>query len=259
MAPRRLVNAATGSSKNITPNRLSSEVEPVGSGSACASQTSNATLVTPSRSARRRAASIIGPEMSMPVGTPPGARRAAAIVVAPVPHPTSSTVASGAGTGGVEERRRERGEHLVVAGLRRVTQIAPSSEFQYSALAGVGRARSRAGPVAVGLGGRHHEAGLRSPSGGPQVLVHVRHVEQVLLVGELAVAGVERGSSTRTGGSACRRRPGGVIWVHFTTTWSPSIAANSTGNVQSSSPRIDSSRNSRSAAMPSTRPQAGSM
>src|SRR5437667_425684 len=44
--------------------------------------------------------------------------------------------------------------------------------------------------------------------------------------------------------------------VHFTITLSPSIAVNSTGKVQSSSPAIDSARNRAKASMPSTRARA---
>ena len=58
-----------------------------------------------------------GAEMSMPVVTPRAASRAAASVVAPVPQPDVEHGRVGRGRGGVEERGRERREHLVVARL----------------------------------------------------------------------------------------------------------------------------------------------
>ena len=115
--------------------------------------------------------------------------------------------------------------------------------------------------VPVRMGRREvHRPPLRLPPARLDVLEHVGHVVGVLLVGELAVAGVDRGASSRTGGRASRRAcVRGMIWVHFTTTSLPSIAVNSTGNFQSSMPSMESTSQRAMASRPSRRPQAPSM
>ena len=73
----------------------------------------------PSRSARARAAAIIGSEMSMPMQRPfAPSRRATASVVLPVPQPTSSTRPPGSGGNRFDEQVFERLEHLVEQLLR---------------------------------------------------------------------------------------------------------------------------------------------
>ena len=89
MAP----NAAVGSSKNITPNWLTARSKGASSsGVVCTSISTKRTLGTPDRSARRRANSSRGAEMSIPTTCPSGATASAsAMVRAPPPQPMSHT------------------------------------------------------------------------------------------------------------------------------------------------------------------------
>jgi hypothetical protein len=87
-----LVNAATGSPKNIAPNRLratSNDADP--KGCTWASPWRNVVLISPAAALRRRASASSGPDRSIPVACPSGAARAAARVETPAPQPTSST------------------------------------------------------------------------------------------------------------------------------------------------------------------------
>ena len=92
-ARRRFAKARTGSSKNITPKREMIMSKLAGSNAwICASAQMKLRRHAPSRSARARAAAIIGSEMSMPMQWPfAPSSRATASVVLPVPQPTSST------------------------------------------------------------------------------------------------------------------------------------------------------------------------
>jgi len=94
-----LANAATGSSKNITPKRLTTASKLAGgSGWTWVSPWRNDTPAIPAASARRRAQASIGPETSRPITEPPGVTRAlTASATAPFPQPTSSTRSPGPG------------------------------------------------------------------------------------------------------------------------------------------------------------------
>ena len=98
VARRRLANAATGSSKNMTPNRLiTTSKVPGANGWTWASACSNVTLAgPPSASVSALAASTMGRPMSTPSAAPEPAWRAALRVISPVPQPTSSTRSPGA-------------------------------------------------------------------------------------------------------------------------------------------------------------------
>ena len=91
-ARARLANAAGGSAKNITPNRLMSTSKPAaGNGCAWASATTNSAWVSPSSAASRRACWTRGADTSTPSTRPEVATRAARRVETPVPQPMSST------------------------------------------------------------------------------------------------------------------------------------------------------------------------
>ena len=105
------------------------EARPARTAYVCASATMKL-AEAPSRSARARAAAIIGSEMSMPVQLPRAPRRrATATVVPPVPQPTSSTRPGRPGRDGVHEQVLDRLEHLVEQ-LLRSTQARPPDPFQ---------------------------------------------------------------------------------------------------------------------------------
>ncbi len=91
-ARRRFAKAATGSSKNITPRRETMVSNPAGAKAWVCASAHTKRACEPARSARARAASIIGAEMSMPTHSPASPDGlASASVTAPVPQPTSST------------------------------------------------------------------------------------------------------------------------------------------------------------------------
>ncbi|ADB74343.1 hypothetical protein Gobs01_01451 [Geodermatophilus obscurus DSM 43160] len=87
-----LPKAATGSPKNIAPNRLRATSNAAGSkGCTWASPWTNVVLASPAAALRRRASASSGADRSIPVACPSGAARAAARVEMPAPQPTSST------------------------------------------------------------------------------------------------------------------------------------------------------------------------
>ncbi len=87
-----LPNAATGSSKNIEPNRLiATSKPPAGNWCTWASACWKLTFVSPSSLLTRRACSSICADRSMPSALPATAARAASLVDRPVPQPMSST------------------------------------------------------------------------------------------------------------------------------------------------------------------------
>src|SRR4051812_18330424 len=92
VARRRFANAATGSPKNMTPKRdVRTSNASASKGWVPASAHTNRGCGD-SPAARRRARSIMGAERSTPVHVADGpSRRASAMVVEPVPQPTSST------------------------------------------------------------------------------------------------------------------------------------------------------------------------
>ena len=92
VARRRFANAATGSAKNMTPKRDVRRSNASGSNGCvpASAHTKRGAGVSPA--ARSRATSIMGAERSTPVHVADApSRRASAMVVAPVPQPTSST------------------------------------------------------------------------------------------------------------------------------------------------------------------------
>jgi hypothetical protein len=110
VARRKFANAATGSSKNMMPNRDTIRSKVAGSNAQVCALSQMKVAGVRSRSERARAAATSGSEMSTPtqVGTSrtegaasaapssvPFNRRAIAIVVAPAPHPTSRTARRG--------------------------------------------------------------------------------------------------------------------------------------------------------------------
>ena len=96
-AVRRLVNAASWSSKNIAPALLTTTSKLAGSKAyTCASACTKLTLLRPAAAARARPFASIAEDRSIPT-TRPGATAAPACRVnAPLPHPRSSTSSPGA-------------------------------------------------------------------------------------------------------------------------------------------------------------------
>ncbi len=97
VARARLAKAATGSSKNITPNlEATTSKWPAGSCATCASASRTSTLARPLDAARSCSRSRSGRDTSRPITRPAGPTRpASSSVVAPLPQPTSSTWSPG--------------------------------------------------------------------------------------------------------------------------------------------------------------------
>jgi hypothetical protein len=88
----RLMKAAAGSSKNMTPKLLSTTSKlPAWNGCTWASATSNVALATPTAAVSRRASATWIRDKSAPRAYPPRVARAARMVVSPQPHPMSRT------------------------------------------------------------------------------------------------------------------------------------------------------------------------
>ena len=127
-----LVNAAAGSSKNITPNRLTaaSYSPSVASSSTWQSPATKRRLSTPSASASSRPRASICSDRSTPTARPVGpAAVAASRVVAPQPQPMSSTRSPGA----ISTVAASSWAHT--ASIRSnwvcsLTQLSPDSAFQ---------------------------------------------------------------------------------------------------------------------------------
>ncbi len=83
------VNAASGSAKNITPNRETTRSNRAPGAAASKSAVCASAVTTVALGTRRRAASTIADEMSTPTASAPAATAASSNV--PDPHPTSST------------------------------------------------------------------------------------------------------------------------------------------------------------------------
>ena len=166
-AARRLANAAGGSSKNITPNREATTRGPGPKSWRCASAATKGTS-RPARDTRSRAAVSMGSETSTPVtAVPAPSRRASARVVAPVPHPTSSTEGMpGAASATRSTRSSSSGTYMASRTPCRRTHAPPPGPFHCAACS----VPIRPPPVAVP---RDHAATARSahlvpaPAAGP--------------------------------------------------------------------------------------------
>ena len=150
-----LRNAATGSVKNITPNRLIAALNGTASLNVCASATSNRAFPTPASTARWRARSIIAFDRSMPTASPVETTPAAASVVAPQPHPMSRTRSVEVERDRPEDPIDVWREHRVVLVLR-VDPVLAVVAVPVVVLVGVGR-------ISLGRVGHAQEGSEGSP------------------------------------------------------------------------------------------------
>ena len=128
--------AASGSSKNITPKRLTTTSNGWSKEAVWASPWVKS-MSTPRSSARRRATSSMGAERSRPVTRPPGpTARAASRLIAPLPHPTSKTRSPNSSAAAVSSRR-PKGASMESKRSASVTQTSAGRPFQYLSHVGV--------------------------------------------------------------------------------------------------------------------------